>query len=311
MFLSIDQDSGLNVYGVIHDPSEQYANGTGFEAYNASHWASLYAIVATEVGVTGHYVLTVPAYLTVGSGYSVTFYARTGGSPVPGDPALGSHNFTVESVSPAPVDVTDLIDQLRILSSDTDKSNAIYGETPSGKADGTNTHYKLQNKNIVVASVFISYGTTYRTQLGFLLDHGDGIITFSSAPISGTVLNVDYNFQWFTDEEMSEFLNTAGLHIGSSDITMVEDGLVASLLQYALGYYWLRRASQYAHRYSSSSMGISTQADVVTQNFRKLSELAFKQADSFREMFYKRQGQREAPASGTVSYGIDPYTPRR
>lgn len=213
--------------------------------------------------------------------------------------------------------LADLITSLRTLAGDTTISNLITAETPIGTADGTNTHFRLQYRKIVGSSstthsVYISFGTTWRTQSGFTMDLTNGLITFTSAPANGTELLVDYNFYWFNDTEHTEFLNRAANHFSANtDPTLVDPGLEMALLQYALGYYWQRRASEYAHRFSSSSMGVSAQVDVITKNFTNLAKAAFDTADKFRDMFYKRQGQREAPASGTQTYKFDPYTPQR
>jgi hypothetical protein len=205
--------------------------------------------------------------------------------------------------------LSDIITRLRILSNDTPTSNLLTVETPSGATDAVNTKFRLQQRPVVTGSVYLSFGTTFRTQTGFTVDLVNGILTITAAPAANTELKVDYNFYWFTDTDHTEFLNDAAEMLGNTDPTLVPSGLGMAMLQYALGYFWQRRASQYAHRFSSSSMGNAAQVDQVTKNFTTLAAASFKLGDNFREMYYKRQGQREAPASGTGAFAFDPYTP--
>lgn len=308
MIISIATQTGLNLYVQFRDSSGNIWNGSVFETYNSANW-STYSQTGTEQSGSGFYDMTAPTF-AAGS-YSYIWYQRIGGSPALSDPSAGAGNYVVPSTAAAITAPVGLINQLRSLANDTTTSNFIKFETPIGAADGANKYFKLQYENIVTASVYISYGTTFRTQAGFTVDLTNGIITFTSAPASATELLTDYNFLWFSDTEYSEFLVTASQHLGETDPDDVDTGLVMALLQYALGYYWQRRASAYAHRYSSSSMGVSAQVDVITTNFMKLANMAFNTGEKFRIQFYQRQGQREAPASGTQTYNIDPYTPQR
>ena len=212
--------------------------------------------------------------------------------------------------------LASIITSLRILANDYQTSNFVLKETPDGSADGTNTKFRLQFRKIVgtsstVHSVYVSYGTTFRTQSGFTMDLDNGIITFTVAPTNGTAIVADYNYYWFSDTEHTQFLNSAAEQCSETDPTAVPAELQPAMLQYALGYYWQNRASAYANRFSSSSMGLATQVDAVTKNFLELAKLAFDMAAKIRKEYYDRQGQREAPASGVVTYGIDPYTPQR
>jgi hypothetical protein len=82
-------------------------------------------------------------------------------------------------------------------------------------------------------------------------------------------------------------------------------------MQFALSAYYNRLASRYAPLYSSSGGQTGHQIDVVTSSFKNLSKAAFDRAIQFRDDYYKRQGQREAPVSKAGNYAIDPYTPIR
>lgn len=210
--------------------------------------------------------------------------------------------------------LSDLITSLRILANDTPTSNTIRQETPQGVLDGTNVNFRLQNFPLVVGSVYVTAGSTFRGQAGFTVDAPNGIITFGTAPLSTTKpWECDYNFQWFTDAEHTEFLGDGAELLGytKSDPTTVPAGLITPMLKYALAAFWMRRSSQYAHRFASSGGQVGHSVDVVTKAFKALADQATKDGDNFRDAYWNRQGRKNAPASGTGSYSIDPGSPIR
>lgn len=81
--------TGWTVYAVLRSATGTVWNGSSFEAFNASNWAT-YDLALTEQGTTGYYVGNMPA---VAAGvYAVEVRRQTGGSPaaaVATDPFLG------------------------------------------------------------------------------------------------------------------------------------------------------------------------------------------------------------------------------
>ncbi len=206
-----------------------------------------------------------------------------------------------------------LITDTRILCNDTPTSNLITQEAPKGAINSSNTKYRLQYQLVVTGSVFLTQGSTFRTQSGFTLDLPNGILTMTSAPTSGTdPFEVDYNFNWFTDTDYTEFLAEAAKAVNNvADPTKIVDGLVPALLHFALYYFWMRRASQYAHKYQSSGGQAGQNVDVVTTNFRNLAKDAKAAALALRDDFYTEQGRAKNPAAAATNISFDPFTPRR
>jgi hypothetical protein len=212
------------------------------------------------------------------------------------------------------VSLATLITSPRTLAADTTTSNLVRAETPFGPNDGANTKFRTMQRNIVTASLYFTANTTYRSQTGVTIDDAsNGLFTISSAPAANAnPWYIDYNFQWFTDTDYTEFLNDAARDLlAISDPTKVADALVAAMLQYGLGYFYQRRATYFADKYSSSGGQAGQSVDVVTSNFQKLAKAAFDRAQAMRDQYYTRLGSSKAPASATTSYGIDPITPPR
>jgi len=229
-----------------------------------------------------------------------------------------------------------LVDQLRILASDTPDGKPVPGEKLGSEVtmpvDGTNRVFRLKSYPLVGAnasagSVYVTIlgtGAVFRSQTGFTItDYVNGFITFTVAPNPGTAgpndgLYVDYNYNWFNDAKYTEFLNEGAQNLqldAAVDPTKVPSGLVPALLQYALGSFFRARAAQYADRYPSSGGEAGQNVQTVPQGYRAMANDCMKRGDSLRDDYYKRQGQRLAPAwASNRTYpppAIDPITPPR
>ena len=211
--------------------------------------------------------------------------------------------------------MTDLISALRGFADDSPSANYIRGETLKPKPDGTRVRFFLDYQNIAKNSVYITMGTgesNYRLSSGFSVDEANGIVTFDTAPAANlNPFEADYNFLWFNDNDYQGFLNNAAIFLGSPNALAVIPGLQPAMYQFGMYHYWLRRASHYAHKYASTGGMASHSVDVVPKMFKDLAESAWNKGIQFRDDYYKRLGQREAPAANAENYAIDPFTPIR
>lgn len=226
-------------------------------------------------------------------------------------------------------DYTNLTLQARAEARDLVDSNPVVRETPSGGRDGSATVFYLDNKNIVsgiVSSVqygpWVTYGTNQRSlsdgSVPFTLDSLNGIVTMGTAPDDGTTqpFFIDYYFQWFTDANYVYWIDRAteelGQTAGSFTGAVAGGGsLTPALIQYVLERFWKNRASQYANKYATSTASASEDIQTVTDNFLNLAKNARKNGDMLRKFAYVDPGQKQKAASGTITYTMSPYTPRR
>ena len=180
------------------------------------------------------------------------------------------------------------------------------------KADGSTTIFFLQNFNIVPGSVFVTQDTSVRSQAGFTEDDINGIITFAVAPVATlTTFRADYNYYVATDAEYTEFINDALSMLGLDDVAAVPVGLESALVKLAQYGFFTKRATDYATRYNSNAGGAMFAVESVCANFTKLATANFNQGTQMRDDYYKRQGRRAAPASGSIAYDPPDYTPER
>lgn len=89
-------NTGLAIYGVLYNPVAKVWDGDSFETYGTAA-RNAGAILAAEQGVTGTYLLTVPAGVTAFGEHRIAWFKRLGGVGVYAitDPDYGTSYFRV------------------------------------------------------------------------------------------------------------------------------------------------------------------------------------------------------------------------
>lgn len=216
------------------------------------------------------------------------------------------------------------IGTLRTLVNDESTSKQARAETPQNTRDSARlvfqvSHYPIvttgwtaQDTDATKTSVYLTSGSTIRTQAGFTVDPVNGLLTFASAPTGNEdPWYVDYYWQWESDTGISTFLDIASYDVGFSPTATITSGLTNAWYAYAKHHFYKAMAGKYAWRFNSSGGGQGQEIDVVTQNFQQLSKQAKSEADDMKTAFYTRHGARSSPAVATGAMGIDPWTPIR
>lgn len=209
---------------------------------------------------------------------------------------------------------TELIARLRNESDDTATGKPKMGDTPYGDRNGVNTVFRLSYPNPVTGSIYLTYGTTIRSASGFtVLDGPGGIIQMTAAPDSGATqpFYFDYYYQWFLDDDLQKMIDGATEDLGGVAGTDLPAGLYSSQVQFALARFWKRRASRFAEFYATTGGGASASPESVTTQFLNLAKSATNEGIRLMNAYYTRHGGRQAPASGTITHVISPYTPKR
>jgi hypothetical protein len=241
------------------------------------------------------------------------------------------------------MNLSTLISNLRVLANDGPTDHVVFSESIGTRNDGltfdgANKIFRIGGEDghtlpIVPGSVYLTCpngltpfgvggfgqgqfdsGYFIRSQVGFTLDDPiNGILLFTSAPKEGTKIVADYNYYWFTDTKLTEFLNEAAQMTlaGINDPTMIIDGMVHIMMQFALSLFMKARAAQYAERYRTSGGEAGTGVDAVTKAYMDIAKKAGADGEKYQTLYYQRQGQRNAPAAAIVTFRIDPITPRR
>jgi uncharacterized protein (UPF0297 family) len=138
--------SGLSLYAFIRDITGQIWNGSSFETYNVSNWAT-YAVTMTEQASSGYYKANFPSSIAAGL-YS--FGVHTGSPATAGDPLFDRGTIDFSGASQNYLGV--IVDKL-----------------PSGDISGydpiNDLVYLASNQSGATIGTVNSIGTTARTQV--------------------------------------------------------------------------------------------------------------------------------------------------
>jgi len=181
-------------------------------------------------------------------------------------------------------------------------------------------HYPVLSKIVVGVETLIQV----QNQLGTLFvvdtvgtDYTKGIIQLTTGPEAPTeVIYITYFSKWYLDEELDQALTEAQTFIGvspvSDDVTAlpVVDGLRPALLMYAKAIVFEANSTKTADNFNFSAGGKTENKADSAKQWEDKAEKSKKQAETLRDDFYTRKGQREAPAmavgapAGTSGYQV-------
>ncbi len=213
-------------------------------------------------------------------------------------------------------DANTLIARIRILIDDAAGSKSIFRENLSrslggNQVGGGNQSFQSNNKRLINGSLIVvtdgSAASIDATSAE--LFRGRFRIT-TTAPTTSCF--VTYDFLFFIDDEVTEFLNGACSFVGIEDVTAVPLGLLDALCKKAASDACYSLATRAAPYYNASAGGKSAEKGDISRKYREKGKDLFDQAVAERTAFYgSRKGEASSPASGSFALKNNPYTPRR
>lgn len=213
-------------------------------------------------------------------------------------------------------DITSLITSVRIKIDDNPGDKSTFKENLSrgiygNQVNGVNLDFQTNNKRITTGTLSVladgSTATLSTSAAGLL--RGRFSIT-SAAP--ATSCYATYDYQFFTDTEITEFLTAAGSFVGSIDPTTVADGLIDALTFKAASDACFALSSRTGMLYDASAGGKQAAKGDLAKKYRELAKDLFDRATVEREAFYgKRKGAATSPAYGKTNTNQRPWTPMR
>lgn len=218
--------------------------------------------------------------------------------------------------------VADLLARVRQAIDDVNGAKSILQENLTrsrfgNQVNGANKSFQLANTRIInpgTSTLFVSAdGGAFVAAA--TEDDFRGRFTLAAAP--ATSLFATYDFQFFTDAELTVFLENAASYVGTTDATFasVDPGLGDALV-YKAGSDAARALSlRNAPYYDVGAGGKTVRKGDVGKKYRDLAKDLIESAKAEREAFYgDRKGQASSPAYGRsspTSRIVSPYTPRR
>lgn len=196
-----------------------------------------------------------------------------------------------------------------------------------GPVDGVNTLFSTFEYRRVTNFTQAS-GSTFPVGLwknGTLLnatgctldDPQSGAFQLVAAPsnTSRDKMRATYYYQWFVDSELDAFLQHASSWLGfSTTYTNIDNGLNPACLRYAAQEAYEACAMKYSQRAAEKFQLEDTATDVILKSvdaFREMADNFLSKAETFRDDFYKRQGQSNAPLYNLAVGAVRDPVPRR
>lgn len=215
---------------------------------------------------------------------------------------------------------TSAVSDCRKTLSDGATDKLAYRKKVIGEQNGTNLTFKtFESRRISAfvsptspAGVFLdNAAATVGTED---LESGEFNLT-GTAPTDGQSLVATYYYQWFIDDELTEFLKSASNWAGfGDDFTLVPDAFQPAVKEYVafLGYQKLvaKMSVNLAETYQLYDAPDEKRFDPVAM-YMKISKQKFDLAVNLRDDVYSRKGQAKAPRSATNVGRVRDVPPNR
>lgn len=213
------------------------------------------------------------------------------------------------------------VTDVRKILSDGATDKLCYRKKVIGEINGTNVTFKTFEIRRISSLVTPTGPTGAFTDSGVAVpvtseDMESGEFVVTTAPADGTSLVASYYYQWFNDDELTEFLTDASEWIGNgADFTTLGEDLRPSAKEYAAhkAYQKLisRMSVNLAETYQLYDAPDQKRFDPVAA-YMKISQGKYDLALKLRNDVYTgRKGQAGAPRSGTVIGRVPNVAPNR
>ena len=202
------------------------------------------------------------------------------------------------------------------LDDDVNGVKSVLNENLSRSAIGNqvgsgNKSFVLNNKRVYnpgTTTLIVTVDGSVVTQA--TEDDVRGRFTLTVAP--ATSCFATYDFQFFTDAELTQIINDGLNFVSVTDITTLDQGLTDALIYKCAADGASKIATRTGQLYNQSACGKAAQKGTIADKFLKLAVYYMKCAEDQRAAFYgPRKGASTSPASGRVTLKNRPYEPRR
>lgn len=210
-------------------------------------------------------------------------------------------------------DVSSAITSVRSLISD-GASDKFQFKTPAYPTPNlVSTRFFVGETHVVPGSLEVYHNETKIAVSGLSdVDYCKGSFTYAPlgmAP-SGQLL-VSFYHQWFSDEDIVEFLNEASnmLQFTSYADETIVIALRPTLMQFALYNAYMRKAAEFAETVSASADGYTFSRGAAMPNWKALAELAYKTGQDKLKLYLDNPLSAAEPQMSFVVYRLINYVP--
>jgi hypothetical protein len=213
---------------------------------------------------------------------------------------------------------TTYAEEVRRLLSDGPKDRLRHRQKVFGQVDGTNKVFKtLEFRRVTDFTTASAPEGVYVNGVAAAVTSDDldsGEFELTDAPVDGDVVEATHYVQWFTDDELTQFISDAARWLSFGTAGDVPPGLQPSALHFALQEAYQKLSIRWSEMLSNTYRLEDMPADNIVkmaESFQKSADLMHKKSTDLRNDFYTRQGQNRSPNFGTILGHVPDVVPKR
>jgi len=219
---------------------------------------------------------------------------------------------------------TDPIEDLRNLINDGATDHERWRKRCVGQVDSTNVAFKTWEKRrltdftspTATLGVFVTDENGVTTiETAATDDVALGQFTLSTAPAPGSIVEATYYYQWFTDDQLDEFLISSSNWLALGDnYSNIETGLRPAALHYGAQSAMHKQAQYFAENVSDVYLmqeGPKETKVGVINHYRQMADDFRKKSIELRDNFYAGSGQQNKPYNVSIMGRVKEIVPKR
>lgn len=203
---------------------------------------------------------------------------------------------------------TNAVTELRRILADGDTDKRVILKKCIGKSDGVNKQFitfEMRRLTDFTTALFPFGVYVDGVSVPVTLDDTtSGVFELTTAPAVNKSVEASYYSQWFTSDQLTQFLNDASLFCRSSDdFNNIDVNLRHAALKYAsseayqyLSLYWSRQTAE------SFKLNDAIEKDRynLIKSYADMSKTYREEAEKIRDDYYQRGGRQKQPLWGLV-----------
>lgn len=138
------------------------------------------------------------------------------------------------------------------------------------------------------------------------IDEETGTFDLGTAPSGNIQVQASFNYQWFTDAELTEFLTSAGTMLNFESITdpALPIGVRAATLDFAVYYAYMKKAAEFADSLKATAAGYEADQSKSGPNWRDLAKLAYEKARDKLKLYTENPLGQASPELRFVAFRL-------
>lgn len=207
--------------------------------------------------------------------------------------------------------LTNAIASLRRRLSDGPTDKYVHQMDTDPHPNGVVTRFAVPDTRLIPDTLVVTKNAQGVTPTSVNLT--DGSFVLDPPPLEPDAIRASYYFQWFTDEELTDFLMDALQLLGyaSVDDASIPVPVRTPILSFASSYAYRKKAAYTADALSASSAGFTSDTTKQHPNWMGLAKAAWEQAQAEMETIGSLSPQGvSVPAMRFVSFRMHRYVPR-